>query len=350
MNSLFKKVKDRFAKQLPFVIYAKPGIKKVFGLFQTDSACHTLDDFSDNGFVFAPFNNAKKSIFIPENKSEFISESFISKNVVETQRQNASFSEEDKKSFEALVSRMIREIDKGEIGKIVASRKESVKMQNIDSLLLFEKLLHKYSNTFRYFFYHPEVGVWLGATPEKLVSIEANVLKTMGYAGTQKFEGDMNVVWQQKEKEEQQFVTDFIIENLREEAVEIKTSVPFTSQAGTLLHIRTDIEAKLKEEFNLEEIINKLHPTPAVCGFPKDKAKEFILKNENYDRSFYTGYLGELNFPESQSSELYVNLRCMEINQEEVSFYVGCGITIDSHPEKEFFETVNKSVTMKSLF
>jgi len=116
------------------------------------------------------------------------------------------------------------------------------------------------------------------------------------------------------------------------------------------LHIQTDIKAELRNDFSLKKIIEKLHPTPAVCGFPKDLSQKFILENEGYNRSFYTGFLGELNFSDNKTSELYVNLRCMEIENQKVRFYIGCGITKDSDPEKEFFETVNKSVTMKSLF
>src|SRR5690606_9917383 len=145
--------------------------------------------------------------------------------------------EEEKKDFELLVSHMISEINKGKIHKIVASRKEEFLPKNINSIQLFEKLLHKYPTAFRYCFYHPEVGIWLGATPEKLVSIKNGVLQTMAYAGTQKNEGNVEVIWHEKEREEQQFVTDFIVHTLQSESDEITLSNPYTSQAGTLLHI-----------------------------------------------------------------------------------------------------------------
>ena len=96
-----------------------------------------------------------------------------------------------------------------------------------------------------------------------------------------------------------------------------------------------------------------MHPTPAVCGFPKGKARDFILKNENYNRKYYAGFLGELNFcfesNQTLMSDLFVNLRCMEIIKDNAEIYVGCGITKDSNPEKEYIETKNKSVTMKNI-
>ena len=113
----------------------------------------------------------------------------------------------------------------------------------------------------------------------------------------------------------------------------------------------------------MQKIIRLLHPTPAVCGLPKDASKAFILENEQYDRTFYTGFLGELNCDdtkETENSDLFVNLRCMQIefsNAQNDSkqilakaiLYIGCGITKDSIPEKEWEESVSKSVTMKKI-
>jgi isochorismate synthase len=76
------------------------------------------------------------------------------------------------------------------------------------------------------------------------------------------------------------------------------------------------------------------------------------LENENYDRTFYSGFLGELNSgvtTDSVSSDLFVNLRCMQISDQKAYLYMGCGITKDSIPEKEWEESSNKSATMKKI-
>jgi isochorismate synthase len=348
---MLKKVQKNLSEKVPFVVYTKPNSNELCGIFQKNRRLNYLENFTQKGFVFAPFDNSLKTIFIPLYDSEVIQELWNQEEEDEySSSLDTSYTESDKVHFEKLVENMIFEIEKGQISKIVASRKEDFSPNELDIIQLFKKLFHKYPTAFRYCFYHPEIGLWLGASPEKLLSVNNNILQTMAYAGTQKHEGKTEVVWGEKEKQEQQFVTDFIVENLRPEAEKIELSEPFTSQAGTLLHIRTDIKAQLKDNFSLEKIIQKLHPTPAVCGFPKELAKQYILANEGYDRRFYSGFLGELNMGENKTSELYVNLRCMEIQDKKVSFYIGCGITKDSIPEKEFFETVNKSVTMKSLF
>jgi len=347
---MFDKIKNSLKTKTPFVVYSKPNKPEINGLFQKNSTLHYLDDFSKAGFVLAPFDYTQKSVFIPFENADFFQEKPTEIFSEKINSPEITYSEEDKNRFEDLVQKMISEIKKGKISKMIASRTEDFCPNSLDVSEIYRKMFYSYTNTFRYCFYHPKVGIWIGATPEKLLSIEGNTLQTMAFAGTQKFEGKTDVVWQEKEKEEQQIVTDFIVETLWSEAETIKVSIPFTKQAGTLLHIQTDIRAELKNGFSLKKIIEKLHPTPAVCGFPKNLSQKFIIENERYNRSFYTGFLGELNFSNNKTYELYVNLRCMEIENKKVRFYIGCGITKDSDPEKEFFETVNKSVTMKSLF
>ena len=148
-------------------------------------------------------------------------------------------------------------------------------------------------------------------------------------------------------------MTDFIIQSLADKVSELTVSSPYSVQAGNLWHIKTDIAATIGSDSNLEEIIKVLHPTSAVCGLPKAAAKDFILQNESYDRSYYSGFLGELNIDlatfRAEQSDLFVNLRCMKINDKHVELFIGCGITKDSVPEAEFIETVNKSMTMRKL-
>ena len=80
---------------------------------------------------------------------------------------------------------------------------------------------------------------------------------------------------------------------------------------------------------------------------PKEKALDFIQKNEAFDRTYYSGFLGEYN--SNNQTDLFVNLRCLEVVNDAVNIYVGCGITKDSNPEMEFLETENKSMTMRNI-
>jgi isochorismate synthase len=175
----------------------------------------------------------------------------------------------------------------------------------------------------------------------------------MALAGTQNYEDTIDVVWEKKEMEEQQFVTDFILDSIKSLTTEVAVSSPYTLKAGGVLHIKTDIEGKLNKDSNMKQVVSVLHPTPAVCGLPKQSAKNFILENEEYDREYYTGFLGEINKKEfskdTSKTDLYVNLRCMQIKDKRAHLYIGCGITEASIPEKEWKESVNKSMTMKRV-
>ncbi|MFT3793261.1 isochorismate synthase [Flavobacterium sp.] len=261
-------------------------------------------------------------------------------------------STKEKKPFEHLVDKGIAAIHRNEFQKVVLSRSETVKLENFDAIATFKKLRNTYPAAFTYCFFHPEIGMWFGASPEQLLKVRTNQFETIALAGTQKFEGDENVHWENKEQEEQRFVTDFILENLENVTSDIAFSNPYTYRAGNLLHIKTDISGTLHEDSNVRQLLDILHPTPAVCGLPKEKARDFILEHEGYDRKYYSGYLGELDlgFHSGQKmTDLFVNLRCMEIKGDSALLYIGCGVTKDSDPHKEYIETVNKSMTIKKI-
>lgn len=348
MEHFYQKISRQLEQKLPFVMYNKPNSNKLIGYFQKDSKLYKALDFAQSGFVFAPFNG-NDVILIPEAHSEIIIESWqASGNIL-----NAAVSPTDdgKSDFEKRVAKAVHTIQNGQFQKVVLSRKETVRVENFDVIALFQNLLETYPAAFTYCFFHPQVGMWFGASPEQLLKVRSDKFETTALAGTQKFTGIEEVDWEHKEKEEQQFVTDFILENLDNFTEDIAFTNPYTYKAGNLLHIKTDISGTLSANANVKQVLDILHPTPAVCGLPKDKAREFILENEGYDRKYYSGYLGEFGarfYPESLT-DLFVNLRCMEIDGNSAVLYIGCGITKDSEPEKEYNETVNKSMTMKKI-
>ncbi len=352
MIDFFIKVKQQEAQKLPFVIYSKPYKSEVRGFFQKNDHLYFAETLDETGFVFAPFNG-NQMILIPKNQSviwESEIDSFEENHTIGIVTEE---NQQQKAHFENLIQKAVKAIEKGEFVKVVLSRKEILEVPDFDLVTVFTRLIHRFPTVFCYCWYHPKIGLWMGATPERLLKASRKKFCTMALAGTQNFEGKTDVIWESKEIEEQQFVTDFILENLKGLTSEVAISSPYTVQAGNVLHIKTDIEGVINKESKLNQVVSVLHPTPAVCGLPKQNAKEFILDNEVYDREYYTGFLGELNkkdFAEKkQKSDLYVNLRCMQIKEKQAHLYMGCGITKESVPEKEWNESVNKSMTMKSV-
>jgi isochorismate synthase len=348
LNLLLDKIKEAYKNKVPFVAYNKPNDATIFGIFQKKATLHTItSDFTQSGFVFAPFNASEKIIFFPLDASELIKDALVKKQL--KFKEKLYFNDASKATHVNIVQKAIDAINKNDFKKVVISRKEIVALNGVEVEDIYSNLLQLYPNAFVYVWFHPQVGLWFGATPETLLEVKNNSFSTMSLAGTQVYKKGEKVSWNPKEIEEQQIVTDYILNKLSGFSTNLKQLKTETVKAGSLLHLRTAIKGDLTQK-GLFSLVNLLHPTPAVCGLPKEKAKQFILDNENYNRSYYTGFLGELNSNENRDSHLFVNLRCMEIKNKNAAIYIGGGITKESNPEKEWEETVAKSnIMLKAL-
>ncbi len=353
MQEILDKLVVHQEQNLPFVLYKKPNQLSVVGYFQENDHLYFTENFTEKGFVMAPFDGVASVVLFPEKETTIISsESNITVELDDDITLTETSDLSAKIDFQLLVEKSLKAIQSEGLTKVVVSRKEKVNLPSFDLVAYFQKLITLYPTAFTYCWFHPKVGLWLGATPEKLLETVGNKFYSMSLAGTREMDGAESETWAKKEQEEQKIVTDYILENLKKVTTEIAVSSPYTIKAGCLLHIKTDIKGELIERSSLKEVINILHPTPAVCGLPKNLAKEFILENEVHDREYYTGFLGELNKENGFSencSDLYVNLRCMQIKKQQAHLYMGCGITRTSSPENEYNETVSKSETMKKI-
>jgi len=384
-EEFFKELKSQLEKGLPFVAYRKPvipnspGVIKAF--LQKDPDLYRTTDYLESGFVFAPFDEKEPAILIPEEFADYLETTFNNPETSKLSKIADSGNSEnslEKEKHIKLVQKGIDSIKNKFFKKVVLSRKEIIQIPSStkpEPIEIFRDLTEKYPEAFAYIWFHPKIGLWLGATPETLLGLERNRFKTMALAGTQKYEGTLDVNWGKKEKEEQQLVTDSILEYLKPISEKIETTSPYTAKAGNLLHLRTDITGKINskspvagKDAEFRVFISAIHPTPAVCGLPKGPAKKFILENENYNREFYTGFLGELNLKKTlqrsgnrknrenqayasitKTSALFVNLRCMKLEDNKAVLFVGGGITKDSNPVAEWEETSNKAQTMKRV-
>jgi isochorismate synthase len=232
----------------------------------------------------------------------------------------------------------------GIAGKVVLSRQIFVPLtKDIPLMKLFDHLCRSYSEAFVYLAFFPGHGLWIGATPETLLKYQDNIIKTMALAGTRPV--GIHRAWDDKDKEEHAFVVDYIHEKLEAAGCpEIIKSQPYSINAGQASHLRTDFTAGC-DRLKVAEIVDVLHPTPAVCGWPADKALEIINSTEKHSRAYYSGYLGPVF---RDTVHLFVNLRCMQLAGEKAIVYAGGGLTALSDPKSEWDETVLKSTTMLS--
>ncbi len=257
----------------------------------------------------------------------------------------------DKETYCQLVEDIRSSIQSTSLQKAIASRiYKHPKPSNFAPVTLLKKLHQRYPLAFTYLLNIPKVGCWLGASPEVLLERKRDMFRTMALAGTQKNDGQtpiQSVHWQSKEIEEQALVSEHIkiaIEPFIEQKSLI-VSDNETVAAGNLWHLQTEFYFHLKQNKDAPQLLQALHPTPAVGGLPQQQAIGFILTHERHQRTYYTGFLGPVNM-EERCMDLFVNLRCMQVMKDDLAFYTGAGITLDSVAEREWEETENKVMTL----
>lgn len=364
MSSATKVTLDQFflyctEKNLPFVFYRLPEKKTVKVLAQKKVTLTNISGLKKNdptkGFVFAPFHEDeqfKKVIIRPDifcHADKLPELNFAAPAIqvsVAAKEKKIKLKESSKRQF----IKYLGSIRDNNFKKIVAARVvKKKKPEAFKAVEYFQLLCEMYPDAFVSLVFTKEYGLWIGATPEILLSVHKHEFKTYSLAGTKEnTKVKSKVVWGKKEKEEQKIVSDYIQKTFAVITKETpRIEGPKTITAGNLLHLRTTFSYRSIPNTDWQKIVDRLHPTPAVAGYPKKEAIDFILKNEKANRSFYSGYLGPVNLDDEVN--LFVNLRCMNVLKNKLVVYVGCGITADSNFSDEWKETEIKSETLLSL-
>lgn len=354
---------DTFIQQLssgknPFILFKPPGqgnpVKAYLQSHQKPvTTFRAFDELPEaEGFVMAPFNFPvrDKGIYIQkDHENQWADPASLTDLVIDLSGFTALPEVIVKEEYDAYSERFHMAqnlLQEGHFQKVVLSRRWFLpNAQPIPAGKYFQGLTAKYPGAFLYLAFIPGQGMWMGATPEPFLKWEDGTAYTVALAGT--LPAGSNFPWGAKEKDEQQYVTDHIYAVLKNAgASDIQVSGPATAIAGQLQHLKTTFSAKVKERKMLPGLITELHPTPAVCGMPKQKAQEFIFQQE-YDRGFYTGITGVWH--PGQTIDLYVNLRCMQAGSNGYCLFAGGGITKGSVLEKEWEETNWKLKTMQDV-
>lgn len=288
------------------------------------------DPESYHGFIVGDFNLNKVYGF--KAKSGTLKVHF-------KQQRPVAYTEEQ---YKGLADRFIRETQVGELSKVILSRVEKVGGE-WDPVQVFHELEQLYPSAFVYLISSDHFGTWIGATPELVMKGESNNFKTVALAGT-KLKND-DSPWRKKEVGEQQYVADFIEQTIRsiDQQAKIHKSETIEKVSGPVKHLNTDFQIKTK--VSPWRLVRALHPSPAVSGIPKEMAVQFIQNNESHERSLYTGVIGLVG----DYTHLFVNLRCIQLFEDEACLYVGGGITEFSDADEEWQETKNKALTLTSV-
>lgn len=351
---------------MSFAIYRLPWKKEIICKVQTMGEVRRFENMpvlnGECGFVIAPFIQTEDCPLLLiqpdisatgwEDLSGKISRldlPFLQSDNDVSGKVEAGETLEDYERYADAFEAFIHPLRNGEFEKLVLSRPLDCKLQK--GLLLadvFNEACESYPRAFVYLCYTPHTGLWLGSTPEILLSGDKEQWHTVALAGTMFIENNrIPREWSDKNKHEQAVVVDYIRKQLNSLRITAKEEGPYTAQAGKLVHLKTDFYFTLPCPDRLGDVLELLHPTPAVCGIPKDKAITFIPENEGYERKYYSGFIGWLQ--PAAKTDLYVNLRCMNIGRDSLTIYAGGGILPSSNVDSEWKETQEKMKTMLKL-
>lgn len=330
------------ASGTPFVVFKFPHQDTIQGYYQMDNTSYSGTLNKIKGYVFAPFISENKVLYIPDRHA-------IKLNPLPVFPGSESSVKLPTLGKAQMIEKVLRAkniIAEGAFKKLVLSHCFTLSY-SADTTRIFTRLTHQYPNAYVYYWFHPKTGAWMGATPERLLVYDGKHIHTTALAGTLPAEMP-DSAWTTKEFYEQQLVTDSIISALQKTvaAEKISQSKRTIIQAGDLKHLQTNIRVKT-HGMDLQNVVNALHPTPAVGGIPTRSSVDYIKHNEGFDRTFYTGFMGPVNG--NESAQLFVNLRCAHLTDKQITLYAGAGITAESRPEKEWEEICRKAQTFLNI-
>jgi len=234
-----------------------------------------------------------------------------------------------------------KSIESGEVGKVVAARQTELHGQRaIDVRNVLENLRQADPKSTIFSFPSGE-GVFIGATPETLVRKVNNQLYTEALAGTVNAESsnaDNKLQNSDKDQDEHKFVRDYILSKIENLCVSLTVDPePTLRRLKDVMHLCTAISGELADDRHILDLVEALHPTPAVAGMPVNVAQSMINQNEPFSRGWYSGPIGW--FDRSGDGEFAVALRCGLINGSKAHLFAGAGIVRESETTSEYEET-----------
>lgn len=360
----YKRFDDLISGLIPFALFRLPGEQTIRFIQQTTLHTSLFADLScvdvQQGFMVAPFhfNQAnpiiviRPDVYLDNEASIFnhLQSLPISKHKHHTECKGSpppsyesSTFEHYEQAYHAFHDRLIDQTFK----KLVLSRTLEIGMSPVFSAgETFQRACNKYPDNFIYLLHHEACGTWLGCSPEILLAGQNGQWKTDALAGTIACPSGP-LVWDEKNQQEQKIVADYMQQQLASLSIQTTVQPPRTIQSGNLAHLKSEVHFQLSTPNQIFNVLDFLHPSPAVCGSPKKQAFEFILANEGYNRSYYSGFVGNLDF--QGKTDLFVNLRCMQIHNTFLQLYAGGGLLPSSDLHSEWKETQHKLQTVSSI-
>jgi isochorismate synthase EntC len=231
--------------------------------------------------------------------------------------------------------------------KVVLVSRESYD-GNLNILRLMKKAF-EFGSGLPYGFWNDSYGV-IGSTPELLFDIKANAIQTYALAGTAKVGHEEELLNSAKDRHEHDLVTQDITEKLKPFTTEINVALTGIHNYKSIVHLRTNIEAKLHPEMNYTDLTNSFSPTAALGGYPKVQSLAFLSSShysQKYSKRFFGSAFGLMS-PENK--EFVVSIRNVQWKDNQLFIESGGGIVPESILEKEIEEIHLKRNTIRKHY
>lgn len=257
--------------------------------------------------------------------------------------------------WKANIEQAIIQIKSGDLRKVVLANATQLTFENhISAYDLVEQSREINLGCYHFLWAENAQNAFVGSTPERLYYRKGNQLFTEALAGTvavsdNPIETEKNAQWLLKDTKniyENQLVVEDIEAHLNGYVEEFEVHSPEIKRLHNVQHLRRQIEAILKADVLDQDCLRQIHPTAAIAGLPRAKAKQFIAKNEPFKRGWYAGTLGIFNL---QEAEFCVTLRSAKIEHNQITLYAGAGIVAESESVSEWQEIERKSQALAKL-
>jgi isochorismate synthase len=249
-------------------------------------------------------------------------------------------------AWRAEVANAVRAIRRGEFEKVVLAR--AVQLDSSKPFDAADALRHLAAHYVGCYLFAVARGehCFLGATPERLARLRDGVVQTASLAGSirrgkspaEDARLGQALLNSAKDRREHAVVVRALVETLSETCDRLDVSdSPTLLRLGNIQHLCTPVTGRLANGHTILDLVERLHPTPAVGGRPREAALRFIREREGLDRGWYAGPVGWLDA--QGEGEFAVALRSALLHANTATLFAGCGIVADSDPEREYAES-----------
>lgn len=255
--------------------------------------------------------------------------------------------EGERPEWEAAVTASLEAIRGGSISKAVLARTLDVEAEPTTDPAEVVRHLWDANRGSHVFLFEPAPGsAIVGAAPETVATLRDGVFHATAVAGSirrgdsprEQAELAAKLLASDKDRAEQRIALDDMVARLDTVAHRIRTDPqPHVLTLARIQHLETEIRASVPAGVNVLDLLRLLHPTPAVCGLPRDSALDFLGREEPFERGWYAGPVGW--FDGEGNGVFAPALRTGISTGSGWRLYAGAGIVEGSDPALEWEET-----------